>query len=144
MDDTSSRKLSVVSFCIPTIQATYRLNLVILYVYPIDFPVLVFLLYYIWLPDSIPNWLLEPSGHIFVNLNCHYQNAWHNRSSINVFNVWFKYNYFVSQDGIKCAKLVVGEITVREHGAGVKMESESYQIKIQIQSPVKEREEEAS
>lgn len=36
-------------------------------------------------------------------------------------------------------KSQVGEITVREHGAGVKMESESYQIKIQIQSPVKER-----
>ena len=49
-----------------------------------------------------------------------------------------------SQDGIKCAKLVVGEITVKEHGAGVKMDSESYQTKIQTQSPVKEREEEAS
>ena len=116
----------------------------ILYVYPIDFLVLVFLLYYIWLSDFIPNELLEPSGHIFVNLNCHYQNAWDNMSSINVFNEWFRYNYFVSQDGIKCAKLVVGEITVKEHGAGVKMDSESYQTKIQTQSPVKEREEEAS
>ena len=33
---------------------------------------------------------------------------------------------------------------MREHGAGIKMDSESDQTKIQIQSPVKEREEEAS
>lgn len=33
---------------------------------------------------------------------------------------------------------------MREDGAGIKMDSEGDQTKIQIQSPVKEREEEAS
>ena len=60
------------------------------------------------------------------------------------FNKWFKYNYFVNQDGIKCARFLLGEVPVKEHGVGVAMYSESHQTKIQICHPVKEREEEAS